>query len=410
MTSPGHTSPYTRAAEETGAVAIEAKVKKAGARSPRRVTSAVEGAHDSKKPIGPDLGHEALVAVRRSLLEWYGKQRRALPWRATRDPYCIWVSEVMLQQTQVATVIGYYERWLRHFPDVAALAAADTEDVLRAWEGLGYYSRARNLQRAAQRIVLEHGGKLPSSVPQLLALPGIGRYSAGAIASIAFAADEPAIDGNIVRVLTRLFGLRGDPKRAPLSARLWQLAGALLPAGRAGDFNQALMELGATTCTPRAPRCATCPVRTECVALRQDRVLEYPQAAPRPAMTEEHRVAGVVRRQGRVLVVRAPAGAPRWAGMWQFPDVRIDAGMEPAPALEARVLGSTGVRVAADARVLGLRHQVTRFRIAIDVYACRALGGRARAIDYGEIRWLDPEDLSALPMPAAHRKIARSLA
>jgi A/G-specific adenine glycosylase len=410
MTSPGHTSPYTRAAAKAGDGILEAKVSVAGTRSPRRVSPDVEAVPKTKSLSRPELGPDVLVAVRRSLLEWYGKQRRALPWRATRDPYCIWVSEVMLQQTQVATVIGYYERWLRRFPDVAALAAAETEDVLRAWEGLGYYSRARNLQRAAQRIVLEHGGKLPSSVTALLALPGIGRYSAGAIASIAFAADEPAIDGNIVRVLTRLFGLRGDPKRAPLSARLWQVASALLPAGRAGDFNQALMELGATTCTPRTPRCPVCPVRGQCVALGQDRVLEYPETAPRPAMTEERRVAGIVLRQGRVLVVRAPAGAPRWAGMWQFPDVRLDAGVEAAPALEERVLGSTGVRVAAGARVLGLRHQVTRFRIEIDVYTCRALGGRARAIDYGEIRWLAPEELGALPMPAAHRKIARSLA
>jgi A/G-specific adenine glycosylase len=377
MTSLGHTSPYTRARQENGALAIEA----------------------SKR-----------AAVTHALLDWYGKQRRALPWRATRDPYCIWVSEVMLQQTQVATVIGYYERWLRRFPDVAALAAADTEEVLRAWEGLGYYSRARNLQRAAQRIVQCHGGKLPSSVAELLGLPGIGRYSAGAIASIAFAADEPAIDGNIVRVFTRLFGLRGDPKRAPLSSRLWELASALLPAGRAGDFNQALMELGATVCTPRTPSCASCPVRGQCLALAQDRVLEYPEAAPRPAPTREKRAAAVVQRQGRVLCVRAPANASRWAGMWQFPDVHLETGMDPGRALEARVLGGTGVRVAAGARLLGLRHQVTRFRIEIDVYACRALGGRARAIDYGEICWLAPEELGRLPMPAAHRKIARSLA
>jgi A/G-specific adenine glycosylase len=376
MTSLGHTSPHTRAREKTASRAIEAKVR---------------------------------AAVTRALLDWYGKQRRALPWRATRDPYCIWVSEVMLQQTQVATVIGYYERWLRRFPDVAALAAAQTEDVLRAWEGLGYYSRARNLQRAAQRIVLEHGGKLPGSVAALLELPGIGRYSAGAIASIAFAADEPAIDGNIVRVLTRLFGLAGDPKRAPLSGRLWEVASALLPPGRAGDFNQALMELGATTCTPRTPSCATCPLRTECVALRQDRVLQYPQSAPRPAVTQERRAAGVVRRQGRVLLVQAPAGAPRWAGMWQFPDVRVEAGMEPVRALETRLLDGTGVRVEAGERLLGLRHQVTRFRIDIDVYGCVAIGGRARAIDYGEVRWLAADALGTLPMPAAHRRIARSL-
>jgi A/G-specific adenine glycosylase len=316
----------------------------------------------------------------------------------------------MLQQTQVATVIGFYERWLRRFPDVAALAAADTEDVLRAWEGLGYYSRARNLQRAAQHLVSKHGGKLPASVAELLELPGIGRYSAGAIASIAFAADEPAIDGNIVRVLTRLFGLRGDPKRAPLAGRLWHVARELLPNGRAGEFNQALMELGATVCTPRAPACAGCPVRAHCQALREDRVLDYPEASPRPAVTHEQRALAVVQRKGRVLVVRAPAHAARWAGMWQFPDVRVDGAADPSSALEASVERSTALRIAAGERLLGVRHQVTRFRIDIDVFACQALGGRARAIEYAEVRWQDPEALAALPMPAAHRRIAKSLA
>lgn len=376
MTSALHTSPYTARDDETPELAGETKER---------------------------------AAVTRALLDWFAKQRRPLPWRATRDPYCIWVSEVMLQQTQVATVIGYYERWLRRFPDVGALASADTEDVLRAWEGLGYYSRARNLQRAAQHIVAQHGGQLPASVAQLLELPGIGRYSAGAIASIAFSLDEPVLDGNVVRVLTRIFALRGDPKRAPLAGRLWQLARELLPSGRAGEFNQALMELGATCCTARAPRCATCPVRSHCQALRLDRVVEFPETGPRPVVTREKRALAVVRRPRRVLVVRAPAGAPRWAGMWQFPDVLIAAGADPTPALEASVLRDTGVRIEVGERVLELRHQVTRFRIDIAVFDCMARGGRARAIAYDEVRWHDPAGLGELPMPAAHRRIARSL-
>ncbi|HTV25353.1 MAG TPA: A/G-specific adenine glycosylase [Polyangiaceae bacterium] len=377
MTSALHTSPYTAPAGKSGGGTLEAKLR---------------------------------AAVTRELLDWYGRRHRPLPWRATRDPYCIWVSEVMLQQTQVATVIGFYERWLRRFPDVAALAAADTEDVLRAWEGLGYYSRARNLQRAAQHVVEKHGGKLPASVDALLELPGIGRYSAGAIASIAFAADEPAIDGNIVRVLTRLFGLRGDPKRAPLAGRLWELARELLPRGRAGEFNQALMELGATVCTPRAPACAGCPVRAHCRALEQNRVLEYPESSARPAVTQERRALALVRRQGRVLVVRAPADAARWAGMWQFPDVRVDADGAASAALEAGVARATGVRIGVGERAFGVRHQVTRFRIDIDVFICRALGGRARAVEYAEVRWHDVDALVELPMPAAHRRIAKSLA
>jgi A/G-specific adenine glycosylase len=393
MTAALHTSPYT---EPGDSAPRDAPLEKVTPEDREPETRA--GAAEAK-----------VRAVRAALLDWYGKQRRPLPWRATRDPYHIWVSEIMLQQTQVVTVIGFYERWLRRFPDVAALAAADTEDVLRAWEGLGYYSRARNLQRAAQLVVAAHGGRLPSSVPELLGLPGIGRYSAGAIASIAFDADEPAIDGNIVRVLTRLFALEGDPKKSPLLTRLWELARTLLPKGRAGEFNQALMELGATCCTPRAPTCVLCPVRGECAALRQDRVLAFPQSAPRPAATEEKRAAAVVRRRGRLLVVRARPDAARWAGMWQFPDVAIDGAESPTRALEAAVRRGTGVSVSAAERLLGLRHQVTRFRIEIDVYACTATAGRATAIEYGEVRWCDPDALGALPMPAAHRKIARSL-
>ncbi len=347
--------------------------------------------------------------VRRALLEWYAREQRQLPWRSSRDPYCIWVSEIMLQQTQVATVIGFYERWMKQFPNVATLAAANLEEVLHAWEGLGYYSRARNLQKAARQVVETNGGRLPESIDGLRRLPGIGPYSAGAIASIAFGANEPAVDGNIIRVLTRLYCLTGDPKRSPLLQRLWQLARALIPPGRASDFNQALMELGATCCTPRAPRCGTCPLASHCQALKQDRVLDLPQTSPRPAPTFERRVAAVVRRRGRVLVVRAPSTAARWAGMWQFPDVELQGDQNPSSLLQSSVASATGVSIDTGEHIGSLQHQVTRFRIAIEVYACRAREGRARAIDYGAVRWCVPEKLSALAMPAAHRKIARSL-
>jgi len=350
--------------------------------------------------------HAALSA---SLLDWYARERRTLPWRERRDPYSIWVSEIMLQQTQVATVIGYYERWMQRFPTLERLADAPIEEVLLAWEGLGYYSRARNLRSAAQKVVASHGGQLPRSIEELRTLPGIGAYSAGAIASIAFDADEPAVDGNIVRVLTRLFALGGDPKRAPLRERLWQLARALIPKGRARDFNQALMELGATCCSPRSPRCAQCPVQKHCLALARDRVADFPEAAPRPKITDQSRAAAVVRRGGRVLVVRAGATAPRWAGMWQFPDTQLATGDDPSEVLRRSVEQSTGVVVDALDCVGNLRHQVTRFRIAIDIYAGRARSGRARPIEYAEVRWSDPELLGTLAMPAAHRKIARSL-
>ena len=343
------------------------------------------------------------------LVTWYLRTHRRLPWREGHDPYRVWVSEVMLQQTQVATVVGYYERWVKQFPNVASLAAADGADVLRAWEGLGYYSRARNLQRAARQIVAEHGGELPRSVNELRRLPGIGPYSAGAIASIAFGADEPVVDGNIIRVLTRAFGLGGDPKKAPLNGNLWKLARELIPAGRAREFNQALMELGATCCTPRAPRCSGCPVARSCVALAEDRVLNFPESAPRPAPTEVQRAAALIRRGQRVLVVRAPEGAPRWAGMWQFPDVEIHTPDDASTGLARSIAESTGLEIAVGECVGRLRHRVTRFRISIDLYACNPLRGPARAIQYGAVRWCSPRDLATLAMPAAHRKIARSL-
>lgn len=331
----------------------------------------------------------------------------------------------MLQQTQVAIVIGFYERWMARFPDLATLAAADTADVLRAWEGLGYYSRARNLQKAARVVMTAHDGRLPRSARELRELPGIGPYSAGAIASIAFGADEPAVDGNIIRVLTRAFGLGGDPQRAPLAKQLWALARSLIPPGEARELNQALMELGATCCTPRAPRCVACPVSRFCVALAQDRVLAYPETARRPQLTDVQRAAALIRKRGRVLVVQAPESAPRWAGMWQFPDVELpgpasaraaDGGpanehvSRPAKAaLCQHVKEALGLDVHVGEQLSSLRHHVTRFRISIDVYACATDRGRARAIQYAAARWCSPVELAALAMPAAHRKIARSL-
>jgi A/G-specific adenine glycosylase len=364
-------------------------------------------------PHGPEDAYVAPgTAGRRwalALIAWYDSQKRQLPWRETRDPYRIWVSEVMLQQTQVATVLGYYERWMQRFPTLQALAVADVADVLRAWEGLGYYSRARNLQRAALQVVADHAGQVPRTVPELLRLPGIGPYSAGAIASIAFGADEPVVDGNIIRVLTRAFGLPGDPKRAPLARGLWRLARSLMPIGRARDFNQALMELGATCCTPRAPRCAACPVAQTCVALAQDRVLDFPESAPRPAPTEVIRAAALIRRRSRFLTVQAPEEALRWAGMWQFPDAQIAESEAPAAALSRSVRASTGLDISVGALVANIRHQVTRFRISIQVYACTA-EGRALPIQYRALRWCTPAELAALAMPAAHRRIARTLA
>ena len=347
-------------------------------------------------------------AIGRALLGWYGKHRRELPWRKSLDPYAVWVSEMMLQQTQVATVIPYFQRWMTRFPDVAALARADESDVLHAWQGLGYYSRARNLRRAAQEMVRTHGGRVPELVTELRALPGIGPYSAGAIASIAYGHAEPLVDGNVIRVLARLFALRGDPNRAPLKTDLWLLARALVPSAAPGDFNQALMELGATVCTPRSPRCDTCPLAAQCLARERQLVELLPELPARPKPTQVHMVAAVAARGERVLVVKLRDDAPRWAGMWLFPNAEVGGSETSEAAVQRALFEAVGLRGQASGIVCVVRHTVTRFRITLDAYRAKA-HGVAKALTVAEAAWRKPTDLDALAMPKAHRAIAQRL-
>ncbi|HEX2871896.1 MAG TPA: A/G-specific adenine glycosylase [Polyangiaceae bacterium] len=336
-----------------------------------------------------------------TLIGWYEKRKRDLPWRKTRDPYAIWVSEVMLQQTQVKTVLGYYERWMQRFPSVKALAAADDADVLHAWQGLGYYSRARRLLAGARAVAERHGGKLPRDVDALLALPGIGPYSAGAIASIAFGLPEPIVDGNVVRVLCRLFALQGDPAKAPLKQRLWQLARELVPADQPSEFNQSLMELGATLCTPTSPRCPECPVAKQCQALAQGLERELPQLAKRKAPTEVRTAAAYVRRGDRVLLHQLPADAPRWAGLWVLPFAELTS--DEAPAIGAtRALGQAGLKGTAGATLRDARHTITRFRIVLSVVEC-TLAPKARASFFAK------NEVANLALPSIHSKLVAAL-
>jgi A/G-specific adenine glycosylase len=315
----------------------------------------------------------------------------------------------MLQQTQVATVRDYYERWMARFPTVGALATANEADVLHAWQGLGYYSRARNLWHGAREVVERHAGRVPRRAAELRALPGIGPYSAGAIASIAFGERAPIVDGNVVRVLCRLFALRGDPARAPLRGALWQIAAALVPEGAAADFNQALMELGATVCLPRAPRCTDCPVARSCKARRDGIAERFPQTAPRRPIEAVRRVAALVWRRGRVLAVRVPANAPRWANLWEFPNVEIAARESAGHAARRAVAIAVGLAVEPGELFATVRHSVTHHRITLEAYRCEALRGTLRARGCGAFRWMAPPELESLAMPAAHRKIARTI-
>ncbi|MDJ0851002.1 MAG: A/G-specific adenine glycosylase [Myxococcota bacterium] len=354
---------------------------------------------------------EALDAgeVRRLLLRWYRRNRRDLPWRRTRDPYAIWISEAMLQQTRVETVIPYYERFLARFPTVRALAEADADDVLGAWAGLGYYSRARNLQRAAQVVADEHEGRLPDTAEGLRELPGIGRYTAGAVASIAFDRPEPVVDGNVARVLARLLEIREDVKRPAVSRRLWEEAEALVQGESPGDLNQALMELGATVCTPRSPRCLACPLVKGCAGRAAGDPEALPVKAARKAPRRVEAAAGLLVRRGRALAVRRPPSG-LLGGLWELPGGDLAPRERPEDGLLRALRERVGLRVAG-ARQLGtVDHEFTHRRLRLHVFQCDTPEGRVRLEGFDAHRWLAPAGLAALPQGAVTRKALELLA
>src|SRR5262245_39075723 len=281
----------------------------------------------TKRTIADSESHSAawLRAARQRLIAWYRRHARELSWRGTRDPYAVWVSEIMLQQTQVVTVERYYPRFLEAFPTISALAAAREDHVLRLWEGLGYYRRARQLHAAAKKIVAEHAGEFPTDAEQVRQLPGIGRYTAGAILSIAFDRREPILEANTIRLLSRLLAYRGDPTSSAGQNLLWQLAEALLPKKDCGHFNQALMELGSLVCTPREPKCDTCPLNSLCPTNREGLQNVIPMPKRQPVMEDLHEVAVVITWHGKVLLRKCTEGE-RWAGLWDFPRFGVQAG------------------------------------------------------------------------------------
>ncbi len=309
----------------------------------------------------------------------------------------------MLQQTQVKTVLGYYERWMQRFPSVMALAAAEDADVLHAWQGLGYYSRARRLLAGARAVAERHAGQLPCDVDALLALPGIGPYSAGAIASIAFGLPEPIVDGNVVRVLCRLFAFAGDPAKAPLKNELWRKARELVPADQPSEFNQSLMELGATICTPTSPRCPECPVANQCQALAKGLECELPQLAKRKAPTEVTTAAAYVRHGDAVLLRQLPADAARWAGLWILPFVELSR-TERASTGALRALTQIGVAAAAGATLREARHTITRFRITLSVVECKLI-----KLPTKRAAFFTRRQVEQLALPSIHARILKAL-
>jgi A/G-specific adenine glycosylase len=340
-------------------------------------------------------------------LAWYRDHARDLPWRRSRDPYRVWISEVMLQQTQVATVREYFERFVAALPDVHQLAAADELQVLCLWEGMGYYRRARQLHAAAKAIVAQLGGNFPSDVCELIKLPGIGRYTAGAIASIAFDRRAPILEANTIRLLSRLIGYNGDPSSAAGQRLLWRTAEEILPRKNVAQFNQALMELGSLVCRPAEPECPDCPLSALCAAYEGG----LQRAIPRPKTPTEytllHEAAVVVRHRHRVLM-RECGQRERWAGLWDFPRFAVvaEGRLFAADELAEKVLRQTGIRCIPGPLLKTLKHGVTRFRITLDCYEAAYAGGRPRSAENTPVRWIKCDELESLPLSATGRKLA----
>ncbi|MCC7086234.1 MAG: A/G-specific adenine glycosylase [Pirellulales bacterium] len=348
-----------------------------------------------------------LHTVRRKLAAWYRRHARELPWRGTRDPYSIWISEIMLQQTQVATVARFYSRFLAALPTIAALAAAPEDRVLRLWEGLGYYRRARLLHAAAKTIVKLHQGVFPRDSVAVRQLPGIGRYTAGAILSIAFDRREPILEANTVRLLSRLLAYGGDPTKSAGQQLLWQLAEALLPARDCGQFNQALMELGSLICTPREPKCDRCPLESLCPTRRAGLQNMIPMPKRPPAMEDVCEAAVIIDRRGKVLL-RKCANGERWAGLWDFPRFRLNAanGVSVPRQVVDNVRCLTGIQVNRPKPFATLRHGVTRFRITLDCYTATWKGAEKISNSQGQ-QWASAAELEDYPLSTTGRQLAK---
>lgn len=346
------------------------------------------------------------TTLQKRLLAWYRRHRRRLPWRDDPQPYRVWVSELMLQQTRVKTVLPFFDRFMARFPNVEALAAASEQEVLSTWSGLGYYRRATALRRAAKRIVEEGGGRFPDTLEGWLALPGVGRYTAGAVLSIAYGKRYPILDGNVARVLSRLFVVRGDPSSTRTRQVLWQKAEAVLPRRSISDFNQALMELGALLCTPRDPKCLLCPLQRQCGAFRRGWQERLPETKPRKASTPVVLTAAVVRRRGRVLLYQRQE-EQLMHGLWELPGGTCRKGEEPRGALAREARERYGLELETGEEIARVQHTIMNRRITLHAFEAQvygrlgAEGGEAR-------RWLEPEKVAELPVSSMTLKVLRA--
>lgn len=342
--------------------------------------------------------------IRTRLLKWFYNNGRDLPWRKTRDPYAIWVSEVMLQQTQAMTVIPYYQKFLKAFPTVRHLARAELSNVLKIWEGMGYYSRARNLHRASRVVLERYGGIVPDNLKDLINLPGIGRSTAGAILSFAFQKDAPILDANVRRVISRLFAVSDRAIAGKTDALLWKISENLVPEGLSNPFNQALMDLGSMICKPKEPDCALCPLTGSCKARASGNPEKYPSKKIRNAVPHVEAFSAIIQRNGKVLVrQRPPSGL--LGGLWEFPNWTTKEKQNSKMKLKLRNQIKKDMKVIVNTNELigTFKHTFSHFKLTLHVFSCQHLGGKAKG------KWISIRNLHLFPMSRIHRRIAEKI-
>lgn len=339
--------------------------------------------------------------IQRELLKWFKKNQRPLPWRKKYDPYHVWISEIMLQQTQVKTMLPYFDRWLKEFPTIKSVADAGEDRVLKLWEGLGYYSRARNIQKTARQILEKHDGEFPSNYESILALPGIGKYTAAAISSIAFNQDHPVVDGNVIRVLSRLFAYTKNTRLPEAEKQMWEWVHEILPKGKARLFNQAMMEFGALQCTPASPDCSICPLKSKCQAYQKNLVDELPDRGPKKISKNIKVAIAVIKKGDKVFIQKRPATG-LMAGLWEFPGGKIEDGESALKALHREIKEEIGITIKSPRLIKKIKHAYTSFKVDLYCYEADFDDGRIKLRVASEGKWVKISELKNYAFPAAN--------